>query len=133
MHDADLAHWLFGAPESIAATGTRDHVTALYRYANGPRHVALEGGWDHATGFPFRMRFVIAFERATAEFDLRREPKLEISIDGRVETPALDPWTGYDGEVRALLDAVRAGDPLDLPTLREAAAVTRSILRYGVG
>lgn len=132
VHDADLAHWIFGAPESIAATGSRDHLTALYRYANGPRHVVLEGGWDHATGFPFRMRFVVAFERATAEFDLRRDPKLELSIDGRVETPALDAWTGYDGEVRALLDAVRGGEARGLPTLRESAAVTRSILRYGI-
>ncbi|MCY2958831.1 MAG: Gfo/Idh/MocA family oxidoreductase [Planctomycetota bacterium] len=133
VHDADLAHWLFGAPESIAATGTRDHVTALYRYAHGPQHVVLEGGWDHATGFPFRMRFVVVFERATAEFDLRRDPKLEISSDGRVETPVLDDWTGYDGEVRAVLESVRSGDARGLPTLREAAAVTRSIRRYGIG
>jgi predicted dehydrogenase len=136
VHDADLAHWLFGAPESIAATGTRDHVTALYRYANGPKHVALEGGWDHATGFPFRMRFVVAFERATAEFDLRREPQLEISADGRIENPALEPITGYDGQVRAVLEGVRDstanGPRVSLPTLAESAAVTRSIRRYGI-
>jgi len=132
VHDADLAHWLFGAPDTIHATGSADHVTALYRYANGPQHVALEGGWDHATGFPFRMRFVVAFERATAEFDLRRDPKLELSIDGRVETPALDDGTGYDGEVRAVLDAARSGDAHGLPTLRESAMVTRSIRRYGI-
>lgn len=132
VHDADLAQWLFGAPDSIVATGSRDHVTALYRYARGPRHVALEGGWDHTPGFAFRMRFVLAFERATAEFDLRRDPRLEIAIDGRVETPALEPWTGYDGEVRALLDAVRAGRADGLPNLRESAAVTRSILSYEI-
>jgi predicted dehydrogenase len=144
VHDADLAHWLFGAPDEIAATGTRDHVTALYRYARGPRHVALEGGWDHAAGFPFRMRYVVAFERATAEFDLRRTPQLEISSAGRIETPELEAITGYDGEVRAALDAVRAHGTADvtaeggrpgaatLPTLREAAEVTRSILRYGI-
>lgn len=132
VHDADLAHWLFGAPDSIVATGSSDHVSALYRYARGPRHVALEGGWDHADGFPFRMRFVVAFERATAEFDLRRTPHLEIARDGRVDTPELEPITGYDGEVRALLAALRSGDARGLPTLREAAAVTRSIRRYGI-
>ncbi len=132
VHDADLAHWLFGAPESIAATGSIDHVTALYRYAAGPRHVVLEGGWDHAPGFPFRMRYVVAFEHATAEFDLRRTPHLEISTDGRVETPTLAELTGYDGEVRAVLDAVRSGSARDLPTLVESAQVTRSIRGYGL-
>lgn len=149
VHDADLAHWLFGAPDEIAATGSIDHVTAIYRYANGPQHVVLEGGWDHASGFPFRMRFVVLFERATAEFDLRRDPRLEISIDGRVETPALESATGYDLEVRAVLGAVRSADAgaalasvrdpdasgarHDLPTLAESAAVTRSIRRYSLG
>lgn len=133
VHDADLAHWLFGAPDEIVATGSHDHVTALYRYVRGPRHVALEGGWDHADGFPFRMRFVVAFERATAEFDLRREPKLEIARDGRVETPELESFTGYDGEVRAVLAAIATGDVRALPTLREAAATARAIARYGIG
>jgi len=132
VHDADLAHWLFGAPDEIVATGSIDHVTALYRYARGPKHVVLEGGWDHAPGFPFRMRFVVAFERATAEFDVRREPKFELSLDGRVETPVLDAHSGYDGEARAVLDAVRSGDASGLPSLRESARVTRSILSYGI-
>jgi predicted dehydrogenase len=136
VHDADLAHWLFGAPDEIVATGALDHVTALYRYAHGPRHVVLEGGWDHAPGFPFRMRFVVAFGRATADFDLRREPRLEISADGRVETPVLEPITGYDGQVRAVLEGVRDstanGPRASLPTLAESAAVTRSIRRYGI-
>jgi predicted dehydrogenase len=132
VHDADLAHWLFGAPDTVVATGTSAHVSALWRYARGPAHVALEGGWLGA-GFPFRMRYVVEFEGATAEFDLRRAPHLEIARDGRVETPPLEPWTGYDGEVRALLDAVRTGDARGLPTLAEAAAVTRSIQAYGLG
>lgn len=132
VHDADLTHWLFGTPDSIVAAGSSDHVTALYRYANGPRHVVLEGGWDHAPGFAFRMRFVVAFEHATAEFDLRRTPHLEVTTDARVETPTLENITGYDGEVRALLDAVRSGDVRGLPTLAESAAVTRSIRGYGL-
>ncbi|MBL8862128.1 MAG: Gfo/Idh/MocA family oxidoreductase [Planctomycetes bacterium] len=133
VHDADLVHWLFGPPDSITATGTADHVTALYRYARGPAHVVLEGGWLGDGGFPFRMRYVVEFERATAEFDLRREPRLELVAAGRVESPTLDDWTGYDGEVRALLDAVRSAEAGALPTLAEAAAVTRSIQAYGLG
>lgn len=136
VHDADLAHWMFGAPDEITATGSIDHVTAIYRYAKGPGHVVLEGGWDHAEGFPFRMRFVVSFERATAEFDLRRDPRLEISTEGRIETPELDTATGYELEVRAALAGVREFDSStsrnDLPNLAEAAAVTRSIRRYSL-
>ncbi len=127
VHDVDLVHWLFGPPDEVASTGSIDHVTTLYRFARGPRHVLAEGGWDHAAGFAFRMRFVIAFERATAEFDLRRTPPLEIATEGRVETPTLTPGTGYDGEVRATLDAVRRNDATGLPTLAEAAQVTRTL------
>lgn len=127
VHDVDMVHWLFGPPDEVASTGSIDHVTTLYRFARGPRHVVAEGGWDHAPGFPFRMRYVIAFERATAEFDLRRTPSLEIVTEGRIETPTLLPGTGYDGEVRATLNAVRRADDTGLPTLTEAAHVTRTL------
>ncbi len=129
VHDADLVHWLFGVPDSVESTGTIDHVSTIYRFADGPAHVGAEGGWDPARGDPFRMRFVVEFERATAEFDLLRTPVLELTVDGVTLAPALAEGTGYDGEVRAALAAVRSGDAADLPTLAEAAAVTRTLLR----
>jgi predicted dehydrogenase len=129
VHDADLVHWLFGAPAAVTSAGSVDHLTTLYRFARGPAHVVAEGGWDHADGFAFRMRYVLAFERATAEFDLRRERPLEITAGGKVEAPPLEAGTGYDGEVRAVLGAVRSGAAGGLPTLDEAAAVTRTLLR----
>lgn len=133
VHDVDLVHWLFGAPDEVHASGTLDHVTTLYRFAHGPAHVAVEGGWDHADGFPFRMRYVIGFEHATAEFDSRRAAPLEIARNGRLDVVALEPGTGYDGEVRHALECVRAGRIDAAATLAEAAAVTRTLHAERVG
>src|SRR4029453_5583634 len=75
VHDADLVRWLFGAPGAVTSTGTLDHVTTLYRYADGPAHVVAEGGWDHAGGFPFSMGYTVVFERATAGLGPARPPR----------------------------------------------------------
>jgi hypothetical protein len=73
------------------------------------------------------MRYVVVFQDATAEFDMRRETPLEISTAGRIDAPVTEPGTGYDLEVRHALECVRAG-AAPLVTLADAAAVTR-ILR----
>lgn len=125
VHDVDLVrHWL-GDPTSVVATGGSDHLTTLYRYPSGPAHVVAEGGWDHAAGFPFRMRFVVVFERATAEFDLRRDPPLEITRDGRSEPVVTERGTGYDLEIRHVLRCVAEGRTEADVTLADATAVTR--------
>ena len=82
VHDVDFVRWLFGDPISTSSTGTVDHVTTSYRFENGPAHVVAEGGWDASPGFAFRMRYVVAFESATAEYDSRRDPPLEITRSG---------------------------------------------------
>lgn len=109
VHDADFVEWCFGTPESVSSTGSLDHVTTLYRYADGPSHVVAEGGWDHAPGFPFRMRFTVVFDEATADFDLAREPQLLLARGGRAEPVELPRTTGYDEEVRHLLARIRSG------------------------
>jgi predicted dehydrogenase len=134
VHDVDFVRWLFGDPTSTSSTGSMtstgsiDHVTTHYRFADGPEHVVAEGGWVASQGFPFRMRYVVAFESATAEYDSRRDPPLEITRQGRVETPKLEPGTGWEHEVRHALECVRAGRTNAGVTLADAAAVTR-ILR----
>lgn len=128
VHDVDFVRWLFGDPASTSSTGTLDHVTTSYVFENGPEHVVAEGGWDASPAFPFRMRYVIVFESATAEYDSRRDPPLEVTREGTVETPALESGTGWDHEVRHALECVRAGRTSADVTLLDAAAVTR-ILR----
>lgn len=109
VHDADVIRWLFGDPETVVSTGSLDHVTTLYRFRDGPAHVVAEGGWDHTPGFPFVIRYTVAFERATASFDLAREERVRIAIDGRWEHVPLPDANAYEREVREFLNAIREG------------------------
>lgn len=127
IHDADFVHWCFGEPESLVSTGSIDHVTTLYRYSRGPVHVVAEGGWDHSSGFPFRMRYLIVFEKATADFDLARDPVLLLHRDGTSEQVGVEAGTGYECEVRHVLAAITERKSSISPSLDEAAAVARML------
>jgi len=130
IHDADFVRHCFGAPKSVYSSGSIDHMTTHYRFARGPAHVVAEGGWDHSPGFNFRMRYLVVFERATAEYDLARDPVLTLTRDGRVEQVKLDPGpslTGYDIEVRHVLESIRAKRPKLRATLDDAAEVARCL------
>ena len=128
IHDTDFVRWCFGPPQSVCSAGDEMHVTTIFRYtgANAPTHIVAEGGWDLAPGAGFRMRFVVNFERATAEFDLARSPALVLHTaegSSAVEPAAPGIATGYDGEVRHLLNAI-ATDRRELAaTMDEAASV----------
>jgi hypothetical protein len=93
--------------------------------------VIAEGGWLAGGAVPFRMGFIAEFEHATLEYDLRRSPSLELTKDGKVEAIDPGPGTGYEGEVRAAMAAVR-GEVLPSTTLSEAAAVMRTVRAEGV-
>lgn len=131
IHDADMVRWCFGPPKSIASTGTRTHITTLYRYdaATGPAHVSAEGGQDSAPGFGFRMRYTVTFEQATADWDISRTPPLLLSRNGQTETIPLPPGAGYEYQARHIVEAVRAGWPPDRlrATMEEAVAVTEML------
>ncbi|HZW11514.1 MAG TPA: Gfo/Idh/MocA family oxidoreductase [Phycisphaerales bacterium] len=109
IHDADFIRACFGRPAEVVSTGTTHHLTTIYRYPGGPEMVVAEGGWGHDPGFGFRMRFVVCFERATAEFDLSREPPLTLSRAGAASAVPLEPLTGYDVEIRHLVACVAEG------------------------
>ena len=120
VHDADFVRWCFGDPASVVATGAADHLTTLYRYdhspgVRAPAHVVAEGGWDHAAGFPFTMRFVVVFENATAVFDLAADPPLTLWHRGQRQSIPTDPTTAWDAQARALLDAISRGQPSPVP------------------
>jgi len=127
IHDADFVRWCFGEPDTVHATGSVDHVTALYGYADGPAHVAAEGGWDHTPGFEFRMRYVVVFEQATADFDVGRDPRLLLCRDGASEAVPIDEGTGYGPEVRAFIGAITRGTLTH--TVRDALATAELLER----
>ncbi|MCA9312233.1 MAG: Gfo/Idh/MocA family oxidoreductase [Phycisphaerales bacterium] len=122
VHDADFIHWCFGPPDGIVSTGTIHHLGVLYRYDHGPAHVMAEGGWTHHAGFAFRMRYIVVFEQATADFDLGRDPTLLLIRDGEAEAVPVPPLNGWQAEVRAFVEAIRDRRPAPV-TVRDAAAV----------
>ncbi|QDU67859.1 Gfo/Idh/MocA family protein [Engelhardtia mirabilis] len=130
VHDVDFVVQLLGRPVGVAASGGYDHVSALYRFAPGadgrpaPR-VAIGGGWDQPPGFPFEMSFRAVFEGATAEYSLREAAPLRVFIEDRAEPIELAPHTGYELQVRALLDAIAGGAERPPVQVAEALEVAR--------
>jgi predicted dehydrogenase len=127
VHDSDFVRHCFGAPTAVSTAGNVHHLTTLYRYPDGPDHVAAEGGWDHSSGFGFRMRYTVVFEGATADFDLDREAPLVLCRAGTSEPVELPNGDGYDGEVRHLLGTVARGSRNLAATIEEAVGLTRMI------
>jgi predicted dehydrogenase len=98
--------------------------------------VVAEGGWDHASGFEFRMQFVLVCERATYEYDSQRSPALRVARGGRSAAVPLAPGTGYEGEVRHFLAVCRGRERLaarvdEAVGLIEMLAAERASLRAG--
>ena len=125
IHDVDFLRWCFGEPDGVTSTGSLDHVTTLYHYSRGPAHVAAEGGWDHAPGFAFRMRYVVNFENATADFDLLRADKLVLSRGGEAVAIPLETTLGYDNEIRHIVHAIATGESELRASIDDALAVTK--------
>ena len=125
LHDADFVRFAFGEPRSVLAAGSIHHLTALYRFSGAPAHAAAEGGWDHGGGFPFRMAYLAAFDEATVEYDLARDPVLTVLRGGKREAIALGSISGYDGEVRHLLAAIAEGRSDLRVTVEDALATAR--------
>jgi predicted dehydrogenase len=123
IHDADFVRWLFGDPAEVSSTGSLDHVTTLYRYRNGPAHVVAEGAWDHDAGFQFRMRYIVIFERATADFDFGRTPQLLLVRDSRAEPVELPVASAYELQVQHFLGAIVEGRRELRATLDDALGV----------
>lgn len=127
VHDADLVAHLFGPPRAVTSAGTDDHVATVYHYDAGPPLAVAEGGWL-AGALPFRMRYLVEFDRAVADFDLARDPPLLLCDASGPRPIGLAPGTGYEAEVRAMVRAA-AGDASGLlATLEDALLTTRLLL-----
>lgn len=127
VHDADFVRFCFGEAQSVTSAGSLEHVTTLYRFANGPAHVVAEGGWDHTPGFAFKMAYTVVFERATADYEFGRANELLLAQNGKSEPVALEALNGYDGEVRHLLAAIESGSRELDATMNDALAHTKML------
>jgi predicted dehydrogenase len=125
IHDADFITWCFGTPVSVTSAGDLLHITTQYRFLSGPAHVTAEGAWDLAPGAGFRMRYLVNFEKGTAEFDLAKDPVATIhTAEGSSPMP-IGTGSGYDGQVRAIIEAIAGGDASKLPRIAEAFTVAK--------
>lgn len=128
IHDADFVRWAFGRPEAVCATGDDRHVSVLYRFRDdGPAHVTAEAGWTRAPSAGFRMRYTVSFERATAEFEMGREPTLLLSDERGSRAVELPSGTGYDHQVEHLVRAI-AENRRDLRVTMDDALATAELL-----
>lgn len=127
IHDADFLHFCFGSPRRVRVAGDRDHLTAIYDYRGRPIHATAEAAWDQDPAAPFTMRCAVTFEGATVEFDLGRDPELLVHAGGETTSPELEPISGYDAEIRALIDAIASGRDRPPTTMDDAVSVARLI------
>jgi predicted dehydrogenase len=127
IHDADFIHWCFGPPEAMITRGSLMHLTTQYTYKDGPAHVTAEAAWDLAPSAGFRMKYVVNFERATADWDLSRTPTLMLHDADGSRAMELSPLTAYDHEVRHIISAIAEGRTKLRATLEDAVQVMKLI------
>lgn len=120
LHDTDFVRHCFGEPSAVTSRGNIDHVTTQYAYDNIA--VTAEGGWTMAAGFPFTMRYVVNFTRATAVFDLAGASPLTLYRGGKATPIKLPPGLGYAGEIDYFLKCVKTSVPPAWASLCEAFA-----------
>ncbi len=137
VHDVDYILHAFGRPRSVVATGDDFGVTAIYDYsgvAGAPARVTATGAWLSSPGFPFRMQYLVEFERAAADWDLMRTPQLRLISSGNVEGVPLPAGAGYEGEVfefvRAIAErrapVVGLADALDVTAIVQTERVSQA-------
>ena len=122
IHDTDFIVHCFGVPSAVTTSGDGLHLSSNYHYEDGPVHVLAHGAWDHQPSVGFRMRCTIVFEQATLDFDISRSDQLVLHRGDQSEPIEVGPLTGYDGEIRAIIDQI-AGRANTATPMRDAAIV----------
>ncbi len=129
IHDVDFVQYCFGRPRAVYASGFSrlsgavDHVVAQYT-VDGGAVVSAESGWAMTSGFGFNMEYTVLFERATVDYSLARgADALRLFENGQqprtIQLPAGD---GYLGELRYMVECIRAHQPPTIVTARDGAS-----------
>lgn len=115
IHDTDMIHWLFGAPDRVSAAGKNviegsgyDLVTASYSYPDG-KVIQASANWTYAGEHGFMMGYRVSFDRCTIVFD-QGEVRVYPS-EGPAFTAELSADSGYYRMIRYYLDAIQSGEP----------------------
>jgi predicted dehydrogenase len=134
VHDTDFVYHVFGRPKGVFSrgfvgqSGEVDQVFTQYLYDGtqgghrGTPMVSAEGAWTMSAGFGFTMRYTVAFERATADYDLARKDTLLLSSNGKTEPVAHASHDGWTGELGYFLECVKTRQKPQRVTADDAVA-----------
>ena len=132
IHDTDFVCYCFGKPEGVTSygyprmSGEIDHVVTHYHFEDGPMVVA-EGGWLPKNNLPFRMGYLVNFEKATALYDLNAENQLQVFREGEdPETIPMPDENGFDLEIGDFMSALNSGEAPKTATFEDG--VTSAII-----
>lgn len=127
IHDTDFICWSLGMPAAVTTAGDVDQGMTLYHFDGGPKHVTAAYAWVPIPTFAFRMAYRAVFDRAVAEHDSARGTHITITAEGGIRTEDPGPRTGYDVQVRHILDVLAAGRTVTTATMDDAVATARVI------
>ncbi len=139
IHDIDMCLHLFGAPETVSATGYEalasgiDIITAELHYPGG-RTAVITGGWHHPKSYPFSMEYTVVADGGTVEYSSHGRPPMLYRADGETEPLAMEEKDGYRAEIEYFLDCCRRGAAPELcrpEDSADAVALARLILEAG--
>lgn len=125
IHDTDFIVHCFGVPDSVTTSGDGLHLSTIYHYKDSPIHVLAHAAWDHQPSMGFQMQCTVVCEQATIDFDINRADQLMI-YQGEDATPIdVGTLSGYDIEVRAIIDSVTKRSVSDRATMEDASLVAK--------
>lgn len=127
IHDTDFLVHCFGVPQSVTTRGDAMHLSTLYNYKDAPIHAIAEGAWDNPPSAGFSMRCVAVFERASLDFSITRDPQLMLHKSDESTPIEMSDHSGYDAEIRAVLEHIRSGTGSYAMLMQDAVEVARVI------
>ena len=133
IHDTDFVQYCFGTPQAVFSRGYSritnqiDHLVTQYLYDDGPL-VSAEGGWCMSDGFGFQMRYIVNFERASAEYSFDGQDHIRLCEPGKQPRQVeLETGMGYQHEIAYFLDCLSKNRQPDTITLEQAAESVRIV------
>ena len=115
IHDVDIILYFFGRPRSVRSVGVPDgsgfysHISTVYQYPD--ISVTSTGGWGFAPDFPFNMKALYVFEKATVEMDISKEhPVMVFPYEGEPYPLELPEGDGYRFELIDFLERCESGE-----------------------
>lgn len=123
IHDTDFIVHCFGLPQAVMTAGDGLHLSTHFHFADGPLHVLAHAAWDHQPVVGFEMRCTIVCQHATIDFDINRDDQLIVHKADKSTPVDVGELSGYDGEIRYVLDLISGHPDTNTTSMNDAAMV----------